>query len=368
MDHHEEFTWLADGEEAEVSVAAPDAATARAAFEKALVAASLPGAVSPVCVAAVPRRAGWVALSETHAAPDLVSVPSRSVLLVADTPVSNLGVPRNGVMHEALRSGFPELSSVRLNAAGVRRVCELGGLAAAEDGLIEEEDLAFLAPSSAGSLPPDPDALGRRSVSAGELDWNESFEVRIYEVGGVSDSGGAESLGVEAGMLAVEVSVGAGELGRIASSLHRERISARIERGEFDSPDGLNAAPLETEESRDLLSAFRSASNFADGRVSLALYSLRRAMRETFGSLEARASWRAGGFGEAEGSVAHRRGLAAVGEGGALVSGGVLAGGVGTMYASAPPFGAFVEDGRWLWEEAGLLERWADLDLLGGEG
>jgi hypothetical protein len=38
------------------------------------------------------------------------------------------------------------------------------------------------------------------------------------------------------------------------------------------------------------------------------------------------------------------------------------------MYANAPPFGEYVEDGRWLWEEAGLLGRWVDLDFLGGEG
>ncbi len=363
MDHSEEFIWLADGEEAEVSVAAPDGATARAAFERASVAARLPGAVSPVCVAAIPERGGWAAASATHVAPDLISIPSRSILLVADTPVANLGFPPEEAMNEILRIGLPELSTVRINAAGVGRVCEFGAEAAAEDAMIEEEDLAFLIPFSA-----DSDSLGRRAVSAGEREWNEGVSIRLYEVGDVFDSEGMESRGIYAGMLAVEVAAGAGELGRIGISLHRERISDRIEAGEFDPPEDLPSAPLETEEASDFLSASRAAANFADARVSLAVYALRRAMREMAGRLDVRAAWRVGGIGEADGFIVHRRGFAEAGEGEALVSGGVLSVGMGTMYASVPLFGVSVEDGLWLWEEAGLLERWAGLDLLGGEG
>jgi tRNA-splicing ligase RtcB (3'-phosphate/5'-hydroxy nucleic acid ligase) len=365
MDHSGEFVWLGDGDEAEIFVAAPDEVTARFAFERAFVAAGrLPGAVSPVCVAATSRTSfGWVAASDSRVAPDLGSIPSRSVLLVADVPVSNLGVPPAEVMDEILRAGLPELSSVRVSSAGVRRVCEFGGEAAAEDGLIEEEDLAFLAPFST-----DSDSLGRRAVSAGEREWNGGVAVRLYGVGNVFDSDAMEALGVEAGMLAVEVTAGAGELGRISSALHRERVVDRVENGDFDAPEGLPVAPLETEEARDAARKSRAAANYADGRVALALYALRRAMRKMAGNLDVRAAWRVGGVEETESFVAHRRGFAGVGGGDPVVSGGVLSGGVGTMYANAPPFGMTVEDGRWLWEEAGLLERWADLDLLGGEG
>lgn len=355
--------WLADGDEAEVSVAAPDALTAEAAFVRASAAARLPGAVSPVWVAATPERGGWAAASATHAAPDLISVPSRSILLVADTPAANLGVPRDEVMNEILRIGLPELSRVRMNAAGVGRVCEFGAEAAAEDAMIEEDDLEFLA-----RFPADSDSLGRRAVSAGEREWNEGVSIRLYEVGEVFDSEGMESVGVEAGMLVVEITAGAGELGRIGASLHRERITDRIESGDFDPPEDLPSAPLETEEARDFLSASRAAANFADARASLAVFALRRAMRGMAGRLEMRAAWRGGGIGERDGFVVHRRGFAGVGEGAAIISGGVLSGGMGTMYANAPPFGGFTEDGRWLWEEAGLLGRWAALELLGGEG
>lgn len=363
IDHSEEFVWRGDGDEAEISVAAPDEETARLAFDRALVAAKLPGAVSPVHVAVAPRRGGCASASTTHAAPDLASVPSRSILLVADTPVANLGAPPEEMMNEILRGGLPELSTSRINAAGVRRMSEFGGNAAAEDGFIEEEDLAFLAPLSG-----EPDALGRRAVSAGERDWNERICIRLHEVGDIFDSEGMESLGVEAGMLVVEVTAGAGELGRIASSLHRERVAARVESGEFEPPEDLPAAPLETGEAHDLLSAFRAAANFADGRAALAVFALRRAMREMAGRMDVRAAWRVGGIGEAGDSVVHRWGLAEAGEGDVLISGGVVAVGMGTMYASAPPFGVSEEDGLWLWEEAGLLGRWAGLDLLGGEG
>jgi hypothetical protein len=64
----------------------------------------------------------------------------------------------------------------------------------------------------------------------------------------------------------------------------------------------------------------------------------------------------------------HRSNLVAAGEGRALVSGGVVAVGTGKMWRSAPPFGAPESEGRWPWEKAGLLERWAEFDPTGGEG
>ena len=36
--------------------------------------------------------------------------------------------------------------------------------------------------------------------------------------------------------------------------------------------------------------------------------------------------------------------------------------GTGKMSGSVPPFGALEDGGGHLWEEAGLLERWAGLD------
>lgn len=363
MDRSGEFVWRGDGEEAEVAVVAPDETSAGRAFERALPAAMLPGAESPVWAAASEEGFGWAVVSSSHAAPDLVSVPERGVLLVAEASVPGLGVPPEEVMGGLRRDGLPELRALRLNAAGVRRVCEIGASAAAEDALIEEEDLRFFSP-----LPGEADSLGRRAVSAGEREWNEGVGVRLYAVEDVLDSDGADLLGLEAGMVVVEVSAGAGELGRISASLHRERILERVRRGEFDSTEDLPAAPLETEEAHDLLSAARAAANFADGRASLAVFALRRALAETMGGLEVRAAWRVGGAGTVEGGVVHRRRLAAVGEGEAMVSGGEVCGGVGTMYASAPPFDASVEDGRRVWEEAGLIGRWAGLEFLGGEG
>ena len=45
-----------------------------------------------------------------------------------------------------------------------------------------------------------------------------------------------------------------------------------------------------------------------------------------------------------------------------LVSGSYAAAGTGNMWSSAPPFGVPEDEGRWPWEEAGLLERLAALD------
>ena len=75
------------------------------------------------------------------------------------------------------------------------------------------------------------------------------------------------------------------------------------------------------------------------------------------------AAWRVGGIEERDGSLAHRSDLAARGDGEGLVSGGSVVAGMGKMSGSVPPFGALGDDGhRPSWEEAEVLERWADLD------
>jgi hypothetical protein len=84
------------------------------------------------------------------------------------------------------------------------------------------------------------------------------------------------------------------------------------------------------------------------------------------GPLPLRAAWRIGGFEERSGTVLHRDGLAASQEGEVLVSGRSVAAGTGRMLESAPPFDVAEEDdGRWPWEEAGILARRALLEPLG---
>jgi tRNA-splicing ligase RtcB (3'-phosphate/5'-hydroxy nucleic acid ligase) len=112
----------------------------------------------------------------------------------------------------------------------------------------------------------------------------------------------------------------------------------------------------------DLLAALHAAENFADGRAALFLYALRRALGDVVGGLDICAAWRVGGVQGRDGSLLHRRNLTAANAGEGLVSGGSVVGGTGKMYASVPPFGTPEDDGRHPWEEAGLLERWAELD------
>jgi tRNA-splicing ligase RtcB len=153
-----EYEWRGEGEEAEIVLYATD----DPAFERALPAATLPGVESPVYAAASHRGFGWAAASTTHVAPDLLSAPLRGLLLVAGTRSDNLGVPPQELMQRALR-GLPEAGArlPSLNESGVGRYCESGARAAAEDGLIEEEDLPLL-----DVRPGDADALGRRALAA----------------------------------------------------------------------------------------------------------------------------------------------------------------------------------------------------------
>src|SRR3712207_327786 len=162
-----DFEWRGEGEEAEITLYASDEAAAEAFFERVLPAARLPGVLSPVCAAAssLSQVFGWVAASETHAAPDLVSVPEMGLLLVADTPVESVGAP----LAEAPRMIGRRLSEVALPNIGeteARRLAETGALWAAEEGLIEEDDLPLFA-ADAG----DADSLGRRALAAGVRDW-----------------------------------------------------------------------------------------------------------------------------------------------------------------------------------------------------
>ncbi len=328
------------------------------AFERVLPATRLPGVESPVYAAASPEGLGWVAVSTSHAAPDLTSVPARGLLLVADAALENLGVPPEEVTRLIWRR-LSETRLPRLTGAGARRICEGGAIGAAEDGLIEEEDLPLF-----GLFAGDADALGRRAISAGTRDWDRPGNVRACEIGEVLNAGGAESLGLEPGTLALVVSAGAGDLGRLALAGHRERIAGRG--GDFGAEEDLPAAPAGTGEAADLLAAVGAAANFADGRSALLLYALRRTLADTVGALSLRAAWRIGGIEDRDGSFAHRSNLAATGDGEVLVSGGGVVAGTGKMVGSVPPFGAPEDDGRHPWEEAGVLERWADLDPTEG--
>jgi tRNA-splicing ligase RtcB len=358
-EHVADFEWRGEGAEAEVVLYAPNPTVAESSFERALPAARLPGMTGPVYAAASLRGFGWVAASETHAAPDLVSAPGCGLLLVADTPVEDVaGTPEEVPRLISRRLSEVALPGVRSDAE-VREISESGALWAAGEGLIEEEDLPFLTPSTG-----DADTIDRRSLAAGARDWTRPGIIRAFRVAEILDPERAGGMGLESGALALVVSAGAEDLGRLALAGHRERILARTTRGEFGAPDDLPAAPVATGEARDLLTATGAAANYAAGRAALVLYALRRALGDHVGALGPRAGWTLGGFEERDGAVLHREGLAVAGEGEALVSGGSVAAGTGGMLGSAPPFGAAEERGRWPWEEAGILAQWTVLELL----
>jgi len=361
VEHAGDYEWRGEGEDAEIVIYAPGDSVAEAAFRRVAKITRLPGVESPVYAAASPQGLGWVALSTSHAAPDLTSVPARGLLLVADAALGDLEAPP-GELERLISRRLSEARLPRATGAGIRRICEAGARAAAEDGLIEEEDLPFL-----DTLDGDSDALGRRGISAGTRDWDVPGSVRAYGVGEVLDAEAAESLGLEPGTLALVVSAGAGDLGRLALAAHRDRILSRIQGGaDIGADSDLPAAPTEAEEAADLLAATFAAANFADGRAALLLYALRRALGGVSGGLSLSASWRVGGIEAREGALVHRRDLVAAGEGEILVSGGSVVAGRGKMSGSAPPFGVPEDAGRHPWEEAGVLERWADLDPTEG--
>jgi tRNA-splicing ligase RtcB len=353
-EHAADYEWRGEGDEAEVVLYAPD----DSAFERAMPAARLPGVESPVYAAASQRGFGWAAASTTHVAPDLLSAPRRGVLLVAGTRSENLGLPPQGLRDRIMRE-FPEAGSrlPSLTESGVGRLCDLGARAAAEDGLVEEEDLPLL-----GVRPGDADTIGRRALAAGPHEWKGRVEPDLRLLTGILDTGGAESLGLEEGVLVLVVMADAGDLGRLALAAHRERILSRARSGDFGADPDPPAASAGSGEAEDLIAALHAAANFADARVARALWMLRRVLDGAAGRLDIRAAWRTGGIEEQKGRLVHRRDLTSAEEGYVLVCGSYAGAGTGNMWASAPPFGVPEQEGRWPWEEAGLLERLATLD------
>jgi hypothetical protein len=375
-DHASEFEWRADGGEAELVVHAPDARTADRALERAFPATLLPGAESPLhaVAAASPAvraglRFGLAAASGTHAAPALAGAPGRGLLLVADVAAADLGMP-DAELPRLVERRLSEVALPNVADAEVRALAERGALWAAEAGLVEEDDLPHLsAPSDQAAG--DPDALGRRALLAGARDWTRPGRVGAFRVAEVVDADGADSLGLGVGALVFVIVAGGEDLGRLGLAVHAERISTRLNAGsDFGASRALPAAPRDSEEARDLLTASAAAANYAAGRAALLAHALRRALGNGIaGNLSPRAGWAIGGLSGAEGTplLLHRDGFAAVGEGAAFVSGTSVAAGTGAMRENAPPFDAPpTEDGRHPWEEAGLLARWATLAPLEG--
>ena len=296
-----DYEWRGEGEGAEIILYASD----DSALKQARSATLLPGIEGPVCAASSRSGLGLVAASSTHVAPDLASSPKRGLILVAGVSVRGLGIPPG----EIPRLVFRNLSEVSLpglgGVPGVGKFCESGARRAAEQGMIEEEDLAFLEPRNG-----EPDALGRRVLEVGGRGWEKLGDVGIYAAREVLDTEGAEELGISPEALVLTVDAEAGDLGRLALAGHRTRITNRVQGGDFGASLDLPAAPVESEEARDLLAAVNGTSNFADSRAALTLYALRQAVSNVLGDLDICASWTTGGFEERDGFLIQRRHLA----------------------------------------------------------
>src|SRR5688500_7072988 len=194
-EHVAEYEWRGEGDEAEIVLYTPDDPV----FERAQPAATLPCVENPVYAAASHRGFGWAAASATHAAPDLLSPPLRGLLLVAGTRAENLGVPSQE-LRDRIRRELPEAGArlPSLNESGAGRFCESGARAAAEDDLIEEDDLPLL-----DVCPGDADALGRRALAAAPHERAGRVEPDLRLATEILDTEGAERLGLEEGALAI---------------------------------------------------------------------------------------------------------------------------------------------------------------------
>ena len=261
--------------------------------------------------------------------------PLRGLLLVAGTRSENLGVPpqelMQGVCGNYSEAGARLPSPERVTGGQALRV---GARAAAEDDLIEEEDLPLL-----DVRPGDTDALGRRALAAAPREWARRVEPDLSgRTTEIHDTEGAESLGLGEGALTIVVRIDAGDPRPPALAAHKERILSRTQSGDFGATPELPAAPAASGEA-DLIAAPTPRPTSRTPAPQGPCGCWRRVLGDAAGGLEIRAAWRTGGIEEQEGRLVHRRGFAWAENGHVLVCGSYAAAGTGNMWASAPPLG-----------------------------
>jgi len=164
-------------------------------------------------------------------------------------------------------SGVGKGGAIDLGEKGLNRVLEAGAGWALKNGLATEEDLekteagGCLEGASAGVISQRARERGRRQM--GTLGSGNHF-IEIDEVASVVAPGLARQMGLFQGQVVIQIHCGSRGLGHQVCSDYVNRFHKTARKYGLWLPDReLVAAPLESPEGRDYLSAMNAAANFA---------------------------------------------------------------------------------------------------------
>jgi tRNA-splicing ligase RtcB len=170
-------------------------------------------------------------------------------------------------INAACPSGVGKGGAIDLGEKGLDRVLETGSRWALKSGMATEEDLekteaeGCLEGASAGVLSQRARERGRRQM--GTLGSGNHF-IEIDEVAQVVAPEAARQMGLFQGQVVVQIHCGSRGLGHQVCSDYVNRFHKTVRKYGIQLPDReLVAAPLESPEGRDYLSAMNAAANFA---------------------------------------------------------------------------------------------------------
>ncbi len=185
-------------------------------------------------------------------------------------------------MNAACPSGVGKGGPIDLGEKGLDRVLETGSRWALKSGLATAEDLekteagGCLEGASAGVLSPRARERGRHQM--GTLGSGNHF-IEIDVVEAVSESEAARQMGLFQGQVVVQIHCGSRGLGHQVCSDYVNRFQKTVRKYGIELPDReLVAAPLESPEGRDYLSAMNAAANFAFANRQVLAHRIRETM------------------------------------------------------------------------------------------
>jgi len=196
-------------------------------------------------------------------------------------------------INAACPSGVGRGGVIDLGEKGLDRVLETGSRWALKSGLATEEDLVkteaggCLEGASAGVVSQRARDRGRRQM--GTLGSGNHF-IEIDEVASVVAPEAARQMGLFQGQVVVQVHCGSRGLGHQVCTDYVNRFHKTVGRYGIHLPDReLVAAPLQSPEGRDYLSAMNAAANFAFANRQVLAHRIREALdRELAGRVSRR--------------------------------------------------------------------------------
>lgn len=189
-------------------------------------------------------------------------------------------------LYQRCPSGVGESGPIRLSEAELEKVCVEGSQWAKKQGYASEMDLRRT--EEGGRMDgADPTKVSKRAKDRGRPQLgtlgsgNHFLEVDVVEQ--IFDAQAARVMGLEEGMLTVQIHCGSRGFGHQICSDYVNDFQAAVKRYHITLPDReLVCAPLNSPEGKDYLAAMRCAANYAFANRQVLAHQARQAFEQVF--------------------------------------------------------------------------------------